>query len=82
MRHAYDIPEPADSVAEEDEVDLVWAMHSSVFYIGVRKWIYDMPTPKDLERVISMRVEAFVRGAPAALKAARAVGERGRAPVG
>jgi AcrR family transcriptional regulator len=74
MRYAYDIPEPADSVAEEDEVDLVWAMHSSVFYIGVRKWIYDMPTPKDLERVISMRVEAFVRGAPAALKAARAVG--------
>jgi AcrR family transcriptional regulator len=72
MRHAYDIPEPADSVAEEDAVDLVWAMHSSVFYIGVRKWIYDMPTPKDLERVISMRVEAFVCGAPAALKAARA----------
>ena len=73
MRHAYDIPEPANSIAEEDEVELVWAMHSSVFYIGVRKWVYDMPTPKNLERVIDMRVEAFIRGAPAALKAERAV---------
>jgi AcrR family transcriptional regulator len=71
MRHAYGIPEPTDSAAEDDEVELVWAMHSSVFYIGVRKWIYHMPTPKDLKRVIDLRVDAFVQGAPAVLKAQR-----------
>jgi AcrR family transcriptional regulator len=71
MRYAYGIPEPANSAAEDDEVELVWAMHSSVFYIGVRKWIYDMPTPKSLERVIDMRVDAFVSGVPAVLKAQR-----------
>lgn len=71
LRHACDIPEPADSAELEDEVELIWAMHSSVFYIGVRKWIYEQPTPKDLDRVIDLRVDAFILGVPAVLKAQR-----------
>ena len=71
MRHEYHIPEPADAAGEDDEVELIWAMHSSVFYIGVRKWIYELPTPKNLERLIDMRVDAFITGVPAVLKAQR-----------
>ena len=71
LRHAYEIPEPKDADALEDEIDLVWAMHSSVFYIGVRKWIYELPTPKDLSRVIDLRVDAFLAGVPQVLKARR-----------
>jgi AcrR family transcriptional regulator len=67
LRREYDIPAPRDESELEDELDLVWAMHSSVFYIGVRKWIYELPTPKDLDRVIDLRVEAFLRGVPAVL---------------
>jgi AcrR family transcriptional regulator len=71
MRHEYGIPEPRDSVAEDEEVELVWAMHSSVFYIGVRKWIYELPSPKNLDRLIDMRVDAFISGVPGVLKASR-----------
>jgi len=71
LRHEYGIPAARDSAKEEDEIDLVWAMHSSVFYIGVRKWVYELPTPKDLDRVIEIRVAAFLQGVPAVLKAAR-----------
>lgn len=71
LRLEYDIPEPVDASEEEDEFELVWAMHSSVFYIGVRKWIYEQPTPKDLERHIDMRVDAFTLGAPPVLIAHR-----------
>jgi AcrR family transcriptional regulator len=71
MRHEYLIPEPADAAGEDDEVELIWAMHSSVFYIGVRKWIYELPTPKNVERLIDMRVDAFITGVPAVLKAQR-----------
>ena len=71
LRHACDIPDPPDAEAEDDEIDLVWAMHSSVFYIGVRKWIYELPTPKDLTRVIDLRVDAFMAGVPQVLKAQR-----------
>jgi AcrR family transcriptional regulator len=72
LRHDFDIPEPLDAEAEDDEVELVWAMHSSVFYIGVRKWIYELPTPKDLDRVIGLRVDAFLSGVPQVLKSRRA----------
>ncbi len=71
LRHAYDIPDPPDAAAEEDEVELVWAMHSSVFYVGVRKWVYQQPIPRNLEELIDMRVDAFLLGTPAVLKARR-----------
>ncbi|WP_334129625.1 TetR/AcrR family transcriptional regulator [Sneathiella sp.] len=71
MRYEYEIPEPADKEAEDDEIELIWAMHSSIFYIGVRKWIYELSTPKKLDRLIDMRVDSFVHGVPAVLKAQR-----------
>lgn len=71
LRREYGIPEPRDESELEDELDLIWAMHSSVFYIGVRKWIYELPTPKNLDRVIDLRVEAFLRGVPAVLSEER-----------
>lgn len=71
LRHEYDIPEPRDENELEDEIELVWATHSSVFYIGVRKWIYDFPTPRHLDRLIEQRVDVFLTGTPPVLKAAR-----------
>lgn len=71
LRHEFGIPEPRDADEEDEEVELVWAMHSSVFYIGVRKWVYDLPTPKRLERLIDMRVDAFLQGVPQVLRAER-----------
>jgi len=71
LRHEYRIPEPVSADEEEEEIELVWTTHASVFYIGVRKWIYNLPAPKNLDRLIDMRVDAFVIGAPAVLRAAR-----------
>lgn len=71
LRYEFDIPEPRDADEEDEEVELVWAMHSSVFYIGVRKWVYELPTPKHLERLIDMRVDAFMSGVPKVLRAER-----------
>src|SRR5262249_49266377 len=71
LRHEYGIPEPTEASGEDEEIELVWAMHSSIFYIGVRKWVYDMPTPRNLERLIDLRIDAFLGGVPAVLKAQR-----------
>ncbi len=71
LRHSYGIREPLSAQDEDEEVELIWAMHSSVFYIGVRKWVYELPTPKNLERLIDMRVDAFIAGVPTVLKAQR-----------
>lgn len=67
LRAAYGIPEPESAEAEDEEVELIWAMHSSVFYIGVRKWVYDLAAPKNIDRLIDMRVESFLHGAPKVL---------------
>lgn len=75
MRFAYGIPDPVDSDAEDEEVELIWAMHSSVFYIGVRKWVYDLTAPRNIDRLIDMRVDAFLQGTPAILLADRTAGK-------
>lgn len=76
MRREYDIPEPRNEEELEDEIELIWSMHSSVFYIGVRKWIYALPAPTDLDRRIDMRVDSFLLGAPQVIKESRALGRR------
>ena len=72
MRHEYRIPDPVDDSEESEELDLIWATHSSIFYVGVRKWIYELPVPKNLDHLIDLRVDAFLKGVPSVLRAARA----------
>jgi AcrR family transcriptional regulator len=71
LRFAYGIPDPDTSEAEDEEIELIWAMHSSVFYIGVRKWVYDLAAPKNIDRLIDMRVDAFLQGTPTVLLSVR-----------
>ncbi|WP_288251643.1 TetR/AcrR family transcriptional regulator [uncultured Hydrogenophaga sp.] len=71
LRREYCIPEPRNEEELEDEIELIWSMHSSVFYIGMRKWIYGLPTPDKLDHVIDIRVDAFLVGAPEVLKRLR-----------
>lgn len=56
---------PADEPALPEEIELVWGLHASIFYLGVRRWIYGLPTPPDHESDIALRVLAFLHGAPA-----------------
>lgn len=74
MRREYAIPEPRDEDELEEELELIWSMHSGVFYIGMRKWVYALTVPKNLDRVIDMRVDAFLLGAPQVLKVSRLAG--------
>ncbi len=67
LRHEYGISEPAGPEEETDEIELVWSTHSSVFYMGVRQWIYGLPPPSNIERTIDIIVDCFLLGAPGAL---------------
>ncbi|MBN9406409.1 MAG: TetR/AcrR family transcriptional regulator [Burkholderiales bacterium] len=68
LRHSYGIPEPRGAADEEDEIELVWSMHSGVFYFGVRKWIYEESIPRNIDHHIELRVDAFLEGAPNVLR--------------
>jgi AcrR family transcriptional regulator len=50
------------SPVREEEVELVWGLHAAIYYLGVRRWIYDMPMPADLDKDIALRVSTFLGG--------------------
>jgi AcrR family transcriptional regulator len=57
-------PEPT-----EIDLELFWGFHSSFFYMGMRRWIYRMDIPDDVQRVIRAHVHNFLYGFPATLMA-------------
>nr|WP_258187674.1 TetR/AcrR family transcriptional regulator [Trinickia symbiotica] len=73
LRAAYDIPSPTHESQLEPEIELIWSLHASIFYIGVRKWVYGLSVPEDIDALVDRQVDAFLNGAPATLKRMRAI---------
>jgi AcrR family transcriptional regulator len=69
VRHASGRPSLEEEPASETEIELVWAVIASIFYIGVRRWVFGLRVPDDLDAVIEDKVTAFLQGAPAAMAA-------------
>jgi AcrR family transcriptional regulator len=84
VRHEFGIPEPRTSAELEHEIELVWALHAGIFYLGVRKWIYGLQIPKDVDLLIRTEVTSFLHGAPHVMAELRrkstlgSPGEKGR----
>lgn len=58
------LPPPEERPIRESEIELVSGLHADIFYIGIRKWVYDMPVPDDLGALVATKVDAFLDGAP------------------
>lgn len=74
MRASHRLPD--DGPPRSNEIELVWGLHASIFYLGIRRWVYRLPTPADQEADIALRVAAFLHGAPAALAGTLEVAEQ------
>lgn len=66
IRAALGLPPPSPAQMQI-ELEVVWGVHTSFFYLGVRRWIYRMPVPLDLHAVTTARVVAFLAGMQAIL---------------
>lgn len=62
------LPTPEEAPFSEQEIELAWSLHGGIFYIAIRKWIYEFETPQDLDGVLETKVEAFVSGTPVAVR--------------
>ncbi len=80
LRAAHDLPTPEEIPFSEAELELAWGLHGSIFYIAIRKWIYEVEIPSDIESVIAVEAESFVNGAPKVV--ARLIGEQKRRTPG
>ncbi len=45
-----------------EEIELAWALHSGIFYLGVREHIFSLPPSEDRDRTISAVVGVFHNG--------------------
>ncbi|WP_183732436.1 MULTISPECIES: TetR/AcrR family transcriptional regulator [Paraburkholderia] len=79
IRSAYDLPAPAGARQREIDLELIWSLHASIFYLGVRKWIYGLPVTDDIDDHIARQVDAFLNGVPAALEHASKESARAKA---
>ena len=54
----------------EAEREMFWHLHGSIFYLGIRRWIYGLPVPDDLDAAVRQRCTSFLISAPELLRAA------------
>lgn len=73
LRHSYEIADPSAAQLEQ-EVELIWGMHAAIFYVGMRKWVYGLVVPDDIERLIEHKVSAFLAGTPHVMRELRQAG--------
>jgi len=70
MHHEYRLAKPTAQQYEE-EIEMVWEIHASIFYLGMRKWVYGLTIPKDVDRIIEQKVAVFLEGAPCVMREMR-----------
>ena len=63
LRHEMGLPSIEELPLLSSEVELVWSIHSRVFYFGQRQWIFDIPVEDDLNEMLSITIEHFMAGA-------------------
>jgi AcrR family transcriptional regulator len=68
IRREYRLPDFDQVPPTQAEIELVWSVNSRVFYFGVRKYVYDMPVPDNLDELIEAEVRTFFDGVGSTLK--------------
>lgn len=66
LRKEYSRPTSDKLPITDLEIEAIWSLHASIFYLGVRKFIYQMPVG-DLRPIVEMKVKMFVGGISAVL---------------
>ena len=63
LRFSLGLPDTDGNVSVREE-EVFWAMHGKVFYIALRKFVYAVPAPENIDEIIADDVRVFLTGAP------------------
>ncbi|MCB4768559.1 TetR/AcrR family transcriptional regulator [Ancylobacter sp. Lp-2] len=63
LRAEFGLPEVSEAPLSERETEMFWGLHGRIFYIAIRRYVYQAPAPRDLDEIISDAVRIFVIGA-------------------
>jgi AcrR family transcriptional regulator len=67
LRHEFGLPSIDKIPLQNSEIELVWGINGRLFYVGQRKWIFNVPMEDDLTELIEMTVTHFLAGAEVVL---------------
>lgn len=59
LRHEFGLPDLDAVPMTEPETELMWSLHGSIFYIGIRVSVYGVPPPSDIPATVTQLVEQF-----------------------
>lgn len=66
---------PSQTKPTGAELEMAWVFHGGIFYYGVRRFIYEMPSLQEKQQVIANAVDGYLAGFP------RAAGNGTKRPV-
>ncbi|SFT29249.1 TetR/AcrR family transcriptional regulator [Methylobacterium sp. yr668] len=67
LRMHFHRPSIKDVPATSIEIEMVWSIHSSIFYLGVREFIYRLPLDGDVRDIIRAKIQTLLGGVAAVL---------------
>src|SRR5262249_32748263 len=67
LRHELKLPDAKARPLGERETELFWGLHGRIFYLAIRKFIYETPIPSDLDAIVCDAVRTFMDGAKATM---------------
>ncbi len=67
LRHEVGLPDVSVRALSEREIEMFWGLHGRIFYLAIRKFIYETPIPRDLDAVVQDAVISFLDGARSTL---------------
>lgn len=70
LRHEFGYRPIEQLEITEPELELMWSLHGSIFYIGMRKWVYHVKAPLDVDGAVKQLVEGFYANARTMMHAA------------
>jgi AcrR family transcriptional regulator len=65
LRHEWGLLDLTKKPMTEEEEEMMWSLHGSIFYIGVRKSVYHVEPPRDVPATVKQIVENFYSNARA-----------------
>jgi len=62
LRYEFNRPSLITAPSSDIEIEMIWGLHASIFYLGVRRFIYGMPLASPVDKIISAKVKTFLSG--------------------
>lgn len=63
LRHELELPAPETLPLTERETEMFWGLHGRIFYLAIRRFVYQTPIPAELGDIVGDAVRGFFIGA-------------------